>query len=175
LFFKGIAAMFALFTMASDGMTQGTIQDAQAWYEALLVFVMRPGLAAIFTGFLLALVIPQRVKMDFPLTWGEDRRRFVTRLVSFASGFLGTGAIWPLFWDWSSVQTPLDGYGIMISGFFAAILVGALAPWSYALVMSRIYKLGWLDEGRWSGEARARLRQAESEAGITDGPKGSIP
>lgn len=148
----------------------GGVREAQAWYEAVLAFVLRPGLAAVLTGFLLALVIPQRVKMDFPVDWSDSRRRFMTRLVSFASGFTGTALIWPLFWPWDRLVTTLEVYGVLISGFLASILVGALAPWSYTVVMNRLYRLGWLNEERWSGEARARAKAADRDAGIDQKP-----
>lgn len=161
------AALIAIGACVAQDLGAAHRENIDAWYSWILVWLMRPGVGAILAGALAAFVIPQRVKMDFPADWPADRRRRQTRRWSFWCGFWPTLVFWPVGWDLESL-TKLELYGVLMLGGFAALMVGSLAPWTYSVVMNQLYRRGWVNELKWSGEARA---QAKRSGEITDTPE----
>lgn len=160
----GILAFVALMTLGlffDTALADGQTSDwYDRWYDRIVTWFTKPAIGAILVGVILAFVVPQRVKMDFPLRWNRAKRRRRTRYVSFISGFTGTMLMWPIGWSWSTML-PLDIYGVMIGGFVTAIIVGAAAPLTYAILMKQLYKRGILNEQKWSGDARANQKNAK--------------
>jgi Na+/H+ antiporter NhaA len=155
----GAALAVLLWAVAAFAQIPGPpTENVDAWYEWILVWLMRPGVAAVLAGLVLAFVVPQRAKMDLPHKWPADRRRRMTRRISFVSGFIPTALLWPLGWNLETMSTR-DIYIIVIAGLLTATLVGASAPWTYSVVMNQLYKRGWLSEMKWSGEARAAAKR----------------
>lgn len=153
LFWLFVIAWACLIAWPALGQPPGA-EQAEAWYGWVLVWLKRPGVAAVLAGVAMAFIVPQRVKMDFPLYWTKDKRRFMTRLTSFVCGSLTTLLLWPLFWPWQAMPM-IEVYGVLVTGFLTAVLVGAAAPFTYAIIMNQLYKRGWISEMKWSGEARA--------------------
>lgn len=146
--------------IAIAGDVAQSIDQAEAWYERLIGYLLRPGLGAAMVGAVMAFVVPQRVKMDFPLEWSDRVRRIRTRQVAFWAGVIPTLLLWPLGWPWKTVDA-LQAYGIWVGGVMTAIAIGAGAPWTYRVIMNQAYKRGFLDEERWSGETRAQLKRQD--------------
>lgn len=164
---KGLILLLIL--PASDAIAAQEVIVYRGWVDSFILWLMTPGLGAVIIGVVCAFFIPQRVKMDFPLAWDRDKRSFMTRLTSFLCGFFGTLLFWPLFWPWGEM-TGMQAYGVVMSGMVTAVLVGSAAPFTYSVVMGRLYRAGWLDEKKWSGEAHA---EAKIASGATDGvPEG---
>ena len=152
--------------------------EIDAWYDWILVWMFRPGIAAVIVGIFFAFLVPQRIKMDFPMEWTPERRRRMTRRASFVSGFIPTLLLWPLGWMTEHL-TPKEHYLIWVAGFLAASAVGTAAPFSYQIIMNFLYRRGWLNEVKWSGEVRARMKRnnidpksliARQEGGDKDAP-----
>lgn len=156
-----VLALLPALALATGGVQQTMGQVEGAW-GSIVRLVTQPGVAAVAIGALCAFLIPQRVKMDFPVRWDREKRALMTRLTSFGCGFFGTVLFWPMFWPWETM-TGMEIYGVMASGLVVSILVGAAAPFTYTIVMNRLYKKGWLDEKRWSGEAHAEVKAKEGE------------
>lgn len=155
-----IAALFiGLLLFGTAGMLLAqppSVEQAQAWYETIVDWAVRPAVTAIVAGVVLAFVIPQRVKLDFPPYWSDRKRRMRTRLTSFLAGSIGTAALWPIGWDWAGMQL-LDSVMVAIGGLFCAVVVGASAPYTYTVIV------GWLAKrGFWrpaSGEECAERKR----------------
>jgi hypothetical protein len=144
-------------------------EEIDSWYEWIMHYMLKPGFMAVSVGIIMAFIIPQRVKMDFPLTWSPEKRKMRTRLTSFISGFFGTAMMWPLFWPWATMSA-MEVYGASIGGLVASILVGASAPYTYNIVMHQLYKRGWVDASKWSGQTVAALRlQQQPQDGNSQG------
>jgi hypothetical protein len=156
---KNGITMALLFLLAMPALAQVTPEVADSWYEIAIKWIMRPGLAAVAAGIVMGFAIPQWAKMSFPIEWGSSRRKGMTQLVSFLSGFLTTALLWPLFWELADARA-MDYYGVIVSGLLAAVLVGVSPPFTYPAIMRFLYKRGWATEEMWSGEARAVQRRS---------------
>lgn len=132
--------------------------QVDAWYSWILVWVFRPGIAAVLVGIVMAYIVPQRFKMDFPHTWDDDRRKRTTRRLSFISGFIPTVLLWPLGWMFKGMNVT-DMYLVWVTGLLAAITVGSAAPFTYTIFMNYLYKKGWADPNYWSAEKVAQLKR----------------
>jgi hypothetical protein len=170
-YIAGISAIFLLSCLYSLQAQQLPIdrEAVDSWYEWIMMYMLRPGFMAVSVGVIMAFIIPQRVKMDFPLEWSPEKRRMRTRLTSFISGFFGTAMMWPLFWPWA-MMSAMEIYGASAGGLLAAVLVGASAPYTYNIIMNFLYKRGWLTEHKWSGEAAAQQKR-QLQQPQDEGPK----
>jgi hypothetical protein len=135
------------------------VESVNAWYDFLLRWVMEPVIGACLLGFFASIVITQRWKMTLPDDLSNEARRRKTQWFSFYVGFVVTLLFWPLGWTKELTEYGVRGiYLILVSGGVAAVIVGALAPFVYAVVMNQLYKFGWFNEVKWSGQARAEAK-----------------
>jgi hypothetical protein len=158
-YFAGICALFGLSYFYAIHAQQLPVdrEEIDSWYEWIMLYMLKPGFMAVSVGIIMSFIVPQRVKMDFPVEWPAEKRRARTRLTSLISGFCGTAMMWPLFWPWSTM-TAMEAYGAGAGGLLVSIVVGASAPYTYNIIMNFLYKRGWVDEKKWSGQAAAELK-----------------
>lgn len=136
--------------------------QVNAWYDFILVWVMKPVVGAALIGFFTSIVCTQRWKMGLPADMDHDQRRRKTQRFSFYVGFVVTLLFWPLGWVEDLQTYGIRGiYLILVSGAVVSAVVGATAPFVYAIVMNRLYKFGWFNEVAWSGEARADQKRSD--------------
>lgn len=142
---------------------------ADSWFNYALDRVTNVhGLGAVLAGLVFGFVLPQFLKMNFPVEWSPDFRRRKTMRLAFWSTFWPIVLIWPVTHAWASL-TPQQWYTVVITGLVVAGIFGAATPFTYKFLMHWAYRFGLAHPERWSGETRADMRAAERDRPVVPG------
>lgn len=160
-----VCALASSFVMMA-GMAQqvpgpGALAQVDSWYEWILAWLLKPAAGPLLASLVWSWIITQRYKMNLPADMAHDQRRRKTQRFSFYAAFLPCAVLWPIGWMFEGMSSR-NIYLVFVGGILVSALAGAASPFLYTVVMSQIYKRGWLTPEMVSGEARADAKRAEA-------------